>query len=63
MRKDGDNLTIALKTKGRVQERKYKDVPTEVIAKLFYLNTAAACLQYYACHIKGKFQVLSVTNL
>ena len=63
MRKDGNNLTIALKTKGKVQERKYKDVPIDITAKLFYLNTAATCLKYYADHIKGKFTVLSVTTL
>lgn len=63
MRKDGNDLTIALKTRNGVQERKYRNVPIEVTAKLFYLNTAATCLKYYADHIKGKFQVISVTNL
>lgn len=63
MRKDGDDLTIALKKTFGVQERKYKNVPLEVIGKLFYLNSAKECLKYYSNHIKGKFEVISVTNL
>ena len=63
MRRDGDNLTIALKKVCGVQERKYQNVPLDIVGKLFYLNAATECLKYYSTHIKGKFTVISVTNL
>ena len=62
MKKEGDNLIIALKSSKGVTERKYKDVPIEIIGKLFYLNSAKECLSYYSKEIKGKFTVLTVTK-
>lgn len=63
MKREGEDLIIAFKKLREVQERKYRNVPIKVVYGLFNLTTAKESLKYYADHIKGKYEVLSVKNI